>query len=218
MTKHLEENLDMSLRDLLAIMQQRIMTSTSYFGVKTLKNPLDFWVYQELIYAHKPDVIIEIGNNWGGSTLALAHFLDLMNHGRVFGIDISHGKVAENVKNHPRISLIEKPATEAYGFVKSMIDPEERVLVIEDSAHTYENTLAVLRLYGRLIKPGDLIIVEDSICHHGLAIGPNPGPFEAIEAFVKEQDQFVINRDLESFLITWNPKGFLQRVARHPRP
>ena len=218
MTKHLEENLDMSLRDLLAIMQQRIMTSTSYFGVKTLKNPLDFWVYQELIYAHKPDVIIEIGNNWGGSTLALAHFLDLMNHGRVFGIDISHEKVAENVKNHPRISLIEKPATEAYGFVKSMIDPEERVLVIEDSAHTYENTLAVLRLYGRLIKPGDLIIVEDSICHHGLAIGPNPGPFEAIEAFVKEQDQFVINRDLESFLITWNPKGFLQRVARHPRP
>ena len=67
-----------------------------------------------------------------------------------------------------------------------MISLEERVLIIEDSSHTYENTLNVLRLYSDFIKPGDYFIVEDSICHHGLSIGPIPGPYEAVEDFIKE--------------------------------
>ena len=41
---------------------------------------------------------------------------------------------------------------------------------------------------------------------------PRPGPYEAIEAFTAENDDFVIDRDRERFLITWNPKGYLQRV------
>ncbi len=51
------------------------MTKTSYFGVKTLKNPMDFWVYREIIFEHKPDVIIEIGNNWGGSIIIKLSFI-----------------------------------------------------------------------------------------------------------------------------------------------
>ena len=85
------------------------------------------------------------------------------------------------------------------------------VLVIEDSAHTYENTLQVLNLYSCFTKPGDYFIVEDSICHHGLDLGPKPGPYEAIEEFVSKNNDFIIDRKKESFLITWNPKGFLKR-------
>ena len=58
--------------------------------------------------------------------------------------------------------------------------------MIEDSSHTYDNTLAVLRTYSGLTQVGDYFIVEDSICHHGLEVGPSPGPYEAIEAFVAE--------------------------------
>ena len=47
--KVMEEWLDKPLREVLPVMQQRIMESTSYFGITALKNPLDFWVYQELI-------------------------------------------------------------------------------------------------------------------------------------------------------------------------
>ena len=75
MSHFLEESLNIKLEDILAVIQNRIMRKTSYLGVKTLKNPMDFWVYQEMIFEHNPDVIIEIGNNWGGSTLALAHLL-----------------------------------------------------------------------------------------------------------------------------------------------
>lgn len=212
MTEYMEENLDMPLRKALAIMQDRIMNQTTYFGVKALKNPLDHWVYQELIYENQPDIIIEIGNANGGSTLSLAHFCDLLGRGKVIGLDISHQEIPDSVKNHCRITLIEGDACQCFTEVEKLISSNDRVLIIEDSAHTYENTLNILRIYSKLLKAGDYFIVEDSICHHGLSVGPSPGPYEAIEAFLKENGDFVIDRNRESFLITWNPKGYLRRT------
>ena len=212
----LEQSLDMKLRDVLPTMQHRIVSSTTYFGVQTLKNPLDFWVYQELITRLRPDVVIEIGNRFGGSALALAHLCDLLGHGRIIGLDVDHADLSPLTRAHKRISLIEGDACASFPAVRAMIGPEEQVLVIEDSAHTFENTLNVLNRFSTLVKPGGYFIVEDSICQHGLAVGPDPGPFEAIEAFIVAGSDFVIDRSLESFLITWNPKGFLRRVTPSP--
>lgn len=211
MIKGIEESLQLQLGEYLPLLQSRIMEDTYYFGVKTLKNPFDFWVYQEIIHEMQPDVIVEIGNYWGGSTLALAHQLDLHGHGRVMGIDIDHSNVHDSVRRHPRIRLFEGDAVECFDEVAAEIGPAERVLVIEDSSHTLENTLAVMRTYSALTKPGDYLIVEDGICHHGLDEGPSPGPYEAITAFLQENSRFEIDRQKESFLITWNPRGSLRR-------
>lgn len=211
MAYYMEENLEMPLRKVLSIIQHRIMNQTTYFGVKALKNPFDYWAYQEILFKTKPDVIIEIGNANGGGTLALAHLCDLLDKGRVIGIDISHKAVPKTVKEHPRITLIGADACQCFEQVESLILEDERVLVIEDSSHTYDNTLNVLHIYSKLIKPGDYFIVEDSICHHGLIEGPKPGPYEAVEKFVDENTDFLIDRSRESFFITWNPKGYLRR-------
>ena len=212
MPNYMEENLDMPLSKVLEVIQDRILRKTSYFGVPALKSPNDFWIYQEIIHETEPDVIIEIGNNYGGGTLALAHLCDLRDNGRVIGLDISHAKVPDLVKKHSRITLIEGDACNSFTAVRKLISSSERVLIIEDSSHTYDNTLNVLKCYSSLIKPGDYFIVEDGICHHGLDAGPNPGPYEAIESFVSSNPEFEIDRDRESFLITWNPKGYLKRV------
>ena len=214
MAQFMEEHLDMPLREVLSIMQDRIMDQTTYFGVRALQSPLDYWVYQEIMFETRPDVIIEIGNASGGSALALAHLCDLLGKGRLIGIDLSHRDIPEQVRRHPRISLIEGDACECFSHVARLISGNERVLVIEDSSHTYENTLSILRMYSGLVKEGDYFIVEDGICHHGLPIGPRPGPFEAVEAFVNENADFELDRDRESFLITWNPKGYLRRTGR----
>jgi len=211
MADYMEENLDMPLGRVLPIIQESIMTQTTYFGVRTLKSPMDAWIYQELIFETRPDVIVEIGNSSGGSTLHLAHLCDNIGKGRVIGIDLTHKNVPEFVKDHERITFVEKDACQCFKDVENMISEEERVLVIEDSSHTYDNTLNVLRLYSQLIKPGDYFIVEDGICHHGLAIGPKPGPYEAIETFVMENHDFEIDRSREHFFVTWNPKGYLKR-------
>ncbi|HKE55740.1 MAG TPA: CmcI family methyltransferase [Pyrinomonadaceae bacterium] len=201
----------MPLREVLQRLQDRIMNVSTYFGISTLKSPVDFWVYQEILFETRPDYIIEIGNYCGGSTLALAHICDQLKNGHVIGLDITHEYLTEAARQHPRITFIEGDACERFDQVRAIVDGA-RVMVIEDSSHTYENTLSVLRLYSQLIQSGDYFIVEDSICYHGLEVGPNPGPYEAIEGFLLENPRFEDDRTRESFLITWNPKGYLKRV------
>lgn len=208
----MEDNLHMPLKDVLQIMQDRIMNQTTYFGIKALKNPLDFWIYQEIIFETKPDFIVEIGNFCGASTLALAHICSCLGKGKVIGVDVSHSQVPDIVKNHPGIFMIEGDAYESFQRVRNIISDTGSILVIEDSAHTFENTLNVLNTYSKLIKKGGYFIVEDGICHHGLEVGPEPGPYEAIEAFVEQNNDFEIDRNKESFFITWNPKGYLKKV------
>ena len=210
---YMEDGLDMPMRDILQLMQERIVTKTTYFGVPTIKGPIDFWIYQEVIFELKPDVIIEIGNRFGGGTLALAHLCDLLGHGHVIGLDITHQHIYPGVRNHPRVTLIEGDACSSFVTVRELVPEDASVLVIEDSAHTYENTLNVLNTYSRLIKPGGYFIVEDGICHHGLEVGPHPGPYEAIDAFLDENPSFELDRSREAFLITWNPKGYIRRKS-----
>jgi cephalosporin hydroxylase len=212
MAYYMEEHLDMPLGKVLPILQEGIMNQTTYFGISALKSPTDAWIYQEIVFEVQPDVIVEIGNAHGGGALFLAHLCDLMGHGRIIGLDLSHQTIPDRVRNHPRITLIEGDACRSFEQVERLIAKDETTLVIEDSAHTYDNTLNVLRRYAKLIKPGGYFIVEDSICHHGLAVGPQPGPYEAIEAFLREDTDFEVDRARERFLITWNPKGYLRRT------
>jgi cephalosporin hydroxylase len=220
MIEWMEHNLSLPFHAVLARIQDGIMQGTSYFGIQTLKSPMDAWIYQEILFESQPDVIIEIGNFHGGSALYLAHLCDSLAKGRVIGIDISHKNLSRLAVDHPRITFIEGDACESFDRVRSMVQPGEKVLLIEDSAHTYDNTISVLRKYSTLLTEGDYFIVEDGICHHGLEIGPQPGPYEAIEAFIAENESFEIDRSRERFFVTWNPKGYLRKICpsekRHP--
>ena len=209
---HMEDCLDLPLRMVLQAMQNRIMLDTKYFGIKTLKSPIDFWVYQEILFDTRPDVLVEIGNFQGGSALALAHVMDRLGHGRILCIDIDQAPIPDQVRAHPRITCIEGDACEAFDDVRASIGARESVMVVEDSSHTYDNTRKVLETYGALVTPGQYFIVEDGICHHGLDLGPKPGPYEAIDDFVAQHPEFEIDRGKETFLVTWNPKGFLRKV------
>ncbi len=215
MYKHLvmEKNLKKPIGMLTNLMQHRIISQSTYFGVRALKSPTDFWVYQELAWEIKPKVIVEVGNEAGGMLLAWAHLMDLMEikGGKVIGVDIDHSKIHAKTRRHPRIKLVTGDACQCFPQVKKLVGKSKPVLVIEDSSHTYENTLNVMRDYQTLVTPGSYLIVEDSNSHHGIDDGPSPGPYEAIESFVKENRGFKIDRSRESFLITWNPKGYLKK-------
>ncbi len=209
----LEESLDLPLSRVLPVLQQRIMEGSTYHGIPTLKNPLDFWIYQEILWDTRPDVVIEIGNFSGGSALALAHLCDAMGQGRVIGVDTDHERVHPDVRAHPRITLITGDATLMSPTVEEAIGSHEQVMVIEDSAHTYENTLKVLDEYAHLVGVGQYFVVEDGICHHGLDVGPRPGPYEAVETFIGKNGNFLVDRDREAYCVTWNPKGYLRKLT-----
>jgi len=183
----------------------------SWMGKKCQKFPFDAWVYQEIIFESVPDVVIEVGSLYGGSTLFLASMLDLQKRGNVIAIDIDHSMIDFT---HPRIHWITGNATseEVLSKVRSLIGPHERVMVIEDSSHTYENTLAVLRSYSPFVTKGMYFIVEDGVCYYPFITGPKPGPFEAVKDFLGENADFEVDKSKEKFVLTLNPSGYLRRV------
>ena len=84
--------------------QREVHSKQCYWlGRRALKHPMDAWIYQEIIYETKPDIVIEIGNKNGGSTLFLAGICELIGHGEVLALDIDHS-VFESP--HPLIELI----------------------------------------------------------------------------------------------------------------
>lgn len=211
----IEENLNLDLKKIIDISLDAVFKST-YLGISTLKNPIDFWIYQEILYEVNPDIIIEIGNFCGGSTLALAHIMDNMNktNYKILALDIDHSKINEKTRKHKNIEFITGDALFTINKVKTFINNTDRVLIIEDSSHTYENTLGILYLYSSLVSLNSYFIVEDSIISNGLDFSHDfeGGPYKAIEKFINENNDFEIDRSKERFFLTWNPKGFLKKV------
>jgi cephalosporin hydroxylase len=56
------------------------------------------------------------------------------------------------------------------------------------------------------------VIVEDSNIGQ-IREDLMPGPLQAIERFLARSTEFEIDHDREKFLITFNPSGYLRRVA-----
>lgn len=185
-------------------LQNQFLNNTFYKGIPTCKNPMDLWIYQEIIHEVKPDVIIEIGVWKGGSTM----WLKDNSEAYVIGIDIGYKQIDYRAKEQT-ISWITGEATDedVFKLVVKVID-KEKILVIEDSSHTYENTLKCLQLYSPLVSVGSYYIVEDTIAPE---LGYNLHPNLAVEDFLRDNDSFVVDKSREKY-ITWNKGGFLKRV------
>jgi len=185
---------------------------TTWMGIPTQKTPFDAWIFQEIIFETKPTVIIEIGNFSGGSAIFMAGILDLIGSGKILGVDVNH-EMLNNV-HHERIEWILGDAVEQTIFekVKEKIEPQDKVMIIEDSSHQYDNSLKILELYAELVSKGCYFIVEDGICKEDyISDGPKPGPYEAIHEFLKTHKEFQIDHNREKFLLTYNPDGYLKK-------
>lgn len=186
----------------------------SWFGWRTLKCPLDLWIYQELIVADRPDVIIECGTRYGGSAAYLACLFDLLGEGRVISIDIDTDP-ALNRPQHPRITYVagSSIAPEVVEPIKAEV-AGKRVMVILDSDHSEAHVLAELRVWNSVVPIGGWLIVEDTnVNGHPTHPGHGPGPMEAVERFLSEQPAFVADPACERFRMTLNPRGYLRRIA-----
>lgn len=185
----------------------------TWFGRTIWKNPLDCWVYQEILHETRPEVIVEIGVAHGGSALYLAHLLDLMggDYGIVVGIDIDLSKAAD--LTHPRIRLIQGDCLDSSTFNQvAQAARNRKTMVIADCDHSKEHVLRELRTYSPLVSVGCYYIVEDGICDV-IDWAPVPGPQAACSEFLEGNRQFVNHRELrEKYLITYNFDGYLMRI------
>lgn len=209
------EQFKMTLREWLLYHQKEIVFNDAYWmGTRSLKSPLDAWIYQEIIHEIKPDIIIEIGSYEGGSTLYLANLLDLLGKGTVVSIDIDRSKYSVR---HDRIIAITGNSSSLETFKKvSELCHNRSVLIIHDGDHSKEGVLKDLNLYSPLVSTGSYFIVEDGIVdlfEPGDGMGlKEDGPLRAVEEFLSKNSNFVADSSRERYIATYNPKGFLKRI------
>lgn len=191
---------------------KRTWQNTYWMGVPVLKCPLDMWVYQELINEVRPDYIIETGTAFGGSALYMAHVCDQLQKGEVLTVDL-RGRPNHTLPKHDRIEYVSGSSTgsNTLAHIRERVG-DGTVLVILDSDHSYEHVIKELRIYGKLVTLGSYMVVEDSnINGHPAHPDFGPGPMEAIERFLGEQDGFEVDESREKFFMTFNPRGYLRK-------
>jgi cephalosporin hydroxylase len=183
-----------------------------YKGVPCLKCPFDYVIYQMIINEVKPDLIIEIGTNKGGSALYLADLLETIDHGIIHTIDIDD-RANILAKNHSRIKFFHE-GWENYNLENTI--NYKRILVIEDGSHEFESTLGAIIKFSPLVSKGSYLIVEDGILDDlGMKKQYQGGPNRAIKLFLKENKDFCIDEKWINFFgknATFNTNGYLLKT------
>lgn len=183
-----------------------------YKDVPIIKCPFDYVICQMILWEVKPDLIIEIGTNRGGSALYFADILDMIGHGEIHTIDIEDIVYAE-VKNHKRIKFF----TSGYAdYDLSYTQGFNSILVIEDGSHTYKDVKTSLNKFNSVVSKNSYFIIEDGILDKlGWKNEYNGGPNKAIKEFISENNSYIIDRkwcDMFGINATFNTNGYLKKI------
>lgn len=182
-------------------------TKTKWLGVGVAKCPLDLFVFQEIIFETRPDLIIETGSCLGGSALFFASIFDMIGNGHVVTVDKDH--YPERPK-HQRITYLTEDSVGStiVSDIKGGIDSEDRKMVVLDSDHSYEHVKAELEAYGSLVTPGCYLVVEDTAVDKSWG---KPAAKAALDEWLMSNPGFVVDKSRESHMLTTNPGGWVRR-------
>lgn len=215
---------DLHARALREYFKARVAQHThdSYAGLTMAKFPEDLRVYEHLLWCSRPDAVIELGVDRGGSTLWFRDRLAALERygagpARVIAIDT---RLPVGLERDPAwrdsITLLEGDVCDPRlpDRVAAELGPNARCLVVEDTAHTYGTTMAALDGFHRFVAPGGFFVVEDGCVDDDvLRLEPDwpRGVRPAIEAWLERHSDFCVRRDLELYGVSCHPGGFLQR-------
>jgi cephalosporin hydroxylase len=189
-----------------------------YRGVPLYKNPFDLALFTRLWSKLKPRTVIEVGAKDGGSAL---WFADLMRAHRVEGTIISIDLVLPERVSDPMIDFRQGDARTLQDVLSAqeLAELPHPLLVVEDSAHFYETSRAVLDFFHPHLRRGDYVVVEDgSVSFFGTPEfqvyddGPNRAVTDFLEAHVDEYEIDVTLCDLFGRNVTANPNGWIKRT------
>jgi cephalosporin hydroxylase len=201
-------------------------------GVNLLKLPEDLRVYEHLLWLTRSNVVIELGTNTGGSALWFRDRLASLaacgriKHPRVISVNLSTAAAsarldAVDARWRDSITLVEGDVTdsELAEEVRRLIPGSARCLVSEDTAHTYETTLAALRGFAGLVPVGGFFVVEDGYIDVEAMRPPNRpdwprGVIPAVREWLAgDGSRFRQRRDLELYGFSSNVEGYLERIS-----
>ena len=199
----------------------------SWMGRPIIQYPQDIIAMQEIIWEVKPDLIIETGIAHGGSLIFYSSMLELLGgDGEVIGVDIDirpHNRLEiESHSMFKRIILIEGPSTDEkiINQINEIAKTKKSVMVVLDSNHTHEHVLRELNLYSPFVTIGNYCVVLDTIIedlpentYNDRPWGKGNNPKTAVFEFLKDHQEFIIDKSIEDkLIITVAPKGYLKKI------
>ncbi len=228
-----KEAFEIISREWLRMAWERKYTYTfTWLGRPIIQLPEDLLRVQEVIYALKPDVIVETGVAHGGSLIFYASLCRLIGKGRIIGVDVhikpTNRDAIERHELSGSITLIEGDSTSpaVIDRVRSLVRPHETVLVLLDSAHNREHVLNELSAYSPLVTAGSYIVATDGVMKdladvpRGKAEWTRDNPTEAAAEFARHHPEFrieppawVFNESDLNHPITHWPGAWLHRIA-----
>jgi cephalosporin hydroxylase len=232
MNGHIETSLSMPLQEYYVDRIRTHMDET-YAGIRMRKFPEDLYAYERILWEQSVEVVLELGTGHGGSALWFRDRLETLARYRSSGpplvvsvdrdLDVPREMLASVDPDHDEtIKLIAADIRDpALADVVAEVIPDgARVLVVEDSAHMYDTTMAALTHFAHLVSPNGYFVVEDGHRDYpGMLPLDMPskvnGALVAVDEWLASERgrDFAIQRDREKYLVTTNPRGWLQRVA-----
>lgn len=199
----------------------------TWMGLPIIQFPQDIVAMQEIIWAVRPDCIVETGVARGGSLIFYASMLELLGaDGIVVGVDIDirpHNRQA--IEAHgmsKRIRLIQGSSVDQgiVAKVHELARGRKRILVTLDSNHTHDHVAQELALYSPFVTKGSYLVVFDTVVEDlpkalfpDRPWGPGDNPKTAVWEFLKKSDRFEIDKDIQFKLqLTVAPDGYLKCV------
>jgi cephalosporin hydroxylase len=199
-----------------------------WLGFPTLNMPEDIVAIQEIMFRNKPTVVVETGVAWGGGVALVASLMSLYAPtGRVLGVDKHLDPTLDErlsaVGLPVEIQLLEDDSTAlgALEWVADRIRPDDAVMVILDSDHSHDHVLSELQLYGKIVSPGQFLVVCDTSVRlladstdRQRPWSRSRNPDSALGEFLAATSLYERDEETNQKLLTsFHPGGYLRRLA-----
>ena len=97
-----QRRLSLTLRQWLLHHQKEIgFAQCTWMGLPAYKNPLDAWIYQEILHEVRPEVLVEIGSARAAARSTSRTCSTSSAHGKIVSIDVDRSRFQAS---HPRIA------------------------------------------------------------------------------------------------------------------
>lgn len=215
-----------------------LYTAGSWLGAQFQASPHDAMVLQQLIWRIKPDLIIDLGTNVGGSALFFASIMSFYSDTGVvvtvdakpftdnwIGKDRVICKDCINPSEHKLwkkyVQFIQGLTTDLHVLtkVKEYVSNSTTIFVSQDASHDFEVVYQDLLNYAGFVSVNSYLVVQDTKLER--IKSPKEGPLTAIKKFLQYQSEpqnsvkykFQVDRSAEVFYYSQHAFGWLKRVS-----
>ena len=214
-----------------------LFSAGSWLGVQFQSSPTDAIVFQQLLWRIKPDLIIDLGTNVGGSALFFASIMSLYTDtGAIVTVDAK--PFTENWLNKDRVlckdctNPADNPLWKKYVHfiqgltidaqtiekVKRYVSNATTVFISHDASHIGHIVYQDLINFAPFVSINSYLVVQDTKLDR--IFNSNTGPLDAVRKFLKYQNNtknpvdytFKVDRSVEIYYYSQHAYGWLKRV------